>query len=55
MCLNSLIDTTYSTGDQNKDGDCYYKFTTSNTVLISISDHLYCRFGNKEHKMIRII
>lgn len=36
MCLNSLLDTTYSTGNQNKNGDHYYKFTSSNTVLISL-------------------
>jgi len=54
-CLNSLLDTTYDTKDNNESGNCYYKFRESNTVLISLNDHLYCRFGNKGHKMVKII
>jgi len=54
MCLNSLIETTKSTGTQNKNGDHYYKFKECNTVLMSINGHLYCRFGNENHKMVKI-
>lgn len=54
LCLNSLIDSTYSTGSQNSEGDFYYKFIECNTVLMSLNGHLYCRFGNKERKMVKI-
>lgn len=54
LCLNSLIDITYNTGNVNNEGDFYYKFKESNTVLMSLNDHLYCRFGNKNRKMLKI-
>ena len=55
MCLNSLIDTTYSTGNINQNGDNFYKFKESKTILLSIDNHLFCRFGNKEKKIVRIV
>lgn len=54
-CLNSLLDTTYDTEDNNDTGNCFYKFRESNTVLMSLNDHLYCRFGNGSRKVVKIV
>lgn len=53
-CLNSLVDTTYNRRDNNTSGDFYYKFRESNTVLMSLNDHLYCRLGNRNRKMFKL-
>ena len=45
ICMISLINSTYSTGDINNPGDNFYKFKNCKTILISINDCLYCRFG----------
>lgn len=55
ICLNSLTDTTYDDKDNNENGNSYYKFRECNTILISVFDHLYVRFGNKEHKMVKLV
>ena len=55
LCLNSLVDTTFSTGpDNNRNGDLFYKFKGSNTVLFTIGSNLYCRFGNKGRKLVKL-
>ena len=54
MCLNSLIDTTLDGPTQNRDGQCFYKFRESKTVLISIQNNLYCRLGNENRKIIKL-
>jgi len=53
-CLNSLVDVTYDKKDNNEDGDHYYKFNNSNTVLMSLNGILYCRLGNSSRKMIKL-
>lgn len=54
MCLNSLLETTLKIKDQNKDGDYFYKFNSSETLLFSFNKSLYCRFGNKNHKVVKL-
>lgn len=54
LCLNSLVDTTLKIKDQNVDGDYFYKFNGSETMLMSLNNNLYCRFGNKNHKLIKL-
>lgn len=54
ICLNSLLDTTYSNGSNNKEGDFFYKFRETNTVLMALENHLYCRFANKKHNLVKI-
>ncbi len=54
MCLNSLLETTLKIKDQNKDGDYFYKFNNSETLLFSFNKSLYCRFGNKNHKVVKL-
>ena len=56
LCLDSLMDlSVYDNGMENvnSSGENYYKFSNCNTILISIGEHLYCRFGNK--KILRIV
>lgn len=53
-CLNSLTTTTIDGPTQNKNGQCFYKFRESNTVLVSINDNLYCRLGNKKQQIIKL-
>jgi hypothetical protein len=54
LCLNSLLDTTIKTHEPNSDGEFFYKFSNSNTILISLEDNLYCRLGNKARKLIKL-
>lgn len=53
-CLNSLVTTTFDGPTQNKNGQCFYKFRESNTVLMSLDDNLYCRLGNAKHQIIKL-
>ena len=39
----------------HQNGDNFYKFKESKTILLSIDNHLFCRFGNKEKKIVRIV
>ena len=54
LCLNSLLDTTIKDHELNSDGNSFYKFSNSQTVLVSIGNNLYCRFGNKNRKLVKI-
>lgn len=54
LCLNSLIDTTFDGPSDNKNGQCFYKFRESRTVLISMEDNLYCRLGNSKKQIIKL-
>lgn len=54
MCLNSLIDTTIDGPTQNGKRQYFYKFRESRTVLMSLNDGLYCRFGNKNGDIVKL-
>lgn len=54
MCLNSLTDTTVDGPSHNENGQCFYKFRESRTVLVSAGGHLYCRFGNQDGGVVRL-
>lgn len=54
LCLNSLVTTTFDGPTHNENGQCFYKFRESRTVLISMNDCLYCRFGNKNGQLVRL-
>lgn len=54
MCLNSLVDTTIDGPTQNGKRQYFYKFRESRTVLMSLNDGLYCRFGNKNGDIVKL-
>lgn len=54
LCLNSLIDCTYQNNEyKNENNDCFYKFSNTKTVLMSVGKHLYCRFGETK-KIVKL-
>ena len=54
LCLNSLVETTLDGKNNNQNGQFFYKFRESNTVLMSLQNNLYCRLGNKNGKVIKL-
>ena len=54
MCLNSLLESTLSTGNPNRPGDRFFKFQNSNTILFVAEGNLYCRFGNSQRKIVKL-
>lgn len=54
MDINSLYDKTTDVGNINVNGDSFYKFKNSRTVLFGTDTHLYCKLKSNEH-VYRII
>lgn len=54
LCLNSLVDATFGGNGNNESGNMFFKFRDSNTVLFAFGGELYCRFGNKQGKIVKI-
>ena len=51
FCLNSLQSlTTFGNGynDLNQKGDSFFKFANTKTMLLSIGENLYCKFGKDD-------
>lgn len=53
ICLNSLFEKTLDVGSINKNGDTFYKFKGTRTVLIGLEDSLFCRIASgKIYKLV---
>ena len=46
LCLNSLFDRTVNPREENKDGDNFYVFKESKTMLWATPEHLYCKLSS---------
>ena len=54
LCLNSMFDKTLDTGNINNDGDNFYKFKESKTLLWATEENLYCKLvsNNVLYKLV---
>jgi hypothetical protein len=54
LCLNSMFDKTLDTGNINNNGDNFYKFKESKTLLWATEENLYCKLvsNNVLYKLV---